>query len=139
MSTDRFLSVKVGNLMTREVVNLDANMTALEVARLIVEHKIEGFPVTEKGKLVGVVTGWDLLTKVLSKDLDPSKVKVKDFMTPSPITCSPEYSVLEAAKLMAKHGIKRIPVIKNGKVVGIFTSYDVTVYRRIIDYADFSH
>jgi CBS domain-containing protein len=125
--------------MTREVVNLDANMTALEVARLIVEHKIEGFPVTEKGKLVGVVTGWDLLTKVLSKDLDPSKVKVKDFMTPSPITCSPEYSVLEAAKLMAKHGIKRIPVVKNGEVVGIFTSYDVTVYRRIIDYADFSH
>ena len=139
MSTDRFLSVKVGDLMTREVVNLDASMTAIEVARLIVEHKIEGFPVTEEGKLVGIVTGWDLLTKVLSKGLDPSKVKVKDFMTPSPITCSPEYSVLEAAKLMAKHGIKRIPVVENGKVVGIFTSYDVTVYRRIVDYADFSH
>jgi len=139
MSTDRFLSVKVGTLMTREVVNLDASMTAMEVARLIVKHKIEGFPVTEEGKLVGIVTGWDLLTKVLSKGLDPSKVKVKNFMTPSPLTCTPEYSVLEAAKLMAKHGIKRIPVVKNGKVVGIFTSYDVTVYRRIIDYADFSH
>jgi len=139
MSTDRFLSVKVGDLMTKEVVNLDANMTAIEVARLIVKHKIEGFPVTENGKLVGIVTGWDLLTKVLSKGLDPNKVKVKDFMTRSPLTCSPEYSVLEAAKLMAKHGIKRIPVVENGKVVGIFTSYDATVYRRIIDYADFSH
>jgi len=139
MSTDRFLSVKVGDLMTREVVNLDAGMTAIEVARLIVEHKIEGFPVTEEGKLVGIVTGWDLLTKVLSKGLDPGKVKVKDFMTPSPITCSPEHSILEVAKLMAKHGIKRIPVVEKGKVVGIFTSYDVTVYRRIIDYADFSH
>ncbi|KPV63637.1 MAG: Zinc metalloprotease [Candidatus Bathyarchaeota archaeon BA2] len=94
---------------------------------------------TEKGKLVGIVTGWDLLTKVLSKGLDPSKVKVKDFMTPSPVACSPEYSVLEVAKIMAKHGIKRIPVVKNGKVVGVFTSYDVTVYRRIIEYADFSH
>jgi len=139
MSTDQFLSVKVGDLMTKEVVNLDASMTAIEVARLIVKHKIEGFPVTEEGKLVGIVTGWDLLTKVLSKGLNPNKVKVKNFMTPSPITCSPEYSVLEAAKLMAKHGIKRIPVVKNGKVVGIFTSYDATVYRRIIDYADFSH
>ena len=139
MSMDRFLSVRVGEIMTREVVNLDAGMTAIEVARLIVEHKIEGFPVTEEGKLVGIVTGWDLLTKVLSKDLDPSEVKVKDFMTRSPMTCSPEYSVLEAAKLMAKHGIKRIPVVEKGKVVGIFTSYDVTVYRRIIDYADFSH
>ena len=102
MSTKPFLSVKVGDLMTRKVVNLDASMTATEVARLIVEHKIEGFPVTEEGKLVGIVTGWDLLTKVLSKGLDPSKVKVRDFMTTSPITCSPEYSVLEAAKLMAK-------------------------------------
>ncbi len=139
MATDRFLSVKVGDIMTREVVNLDAGMTAIEVARLIVEHKIEGFPVTEEGKLVGIVTGWDLLTKVLSKGLNPSKVKVKDFMTSSPITCTPEYSVLEAAKLMAKHGIKRIPVVENGKVVGIFTSYDVTLYRRIIDYTDFSH
>ena len=40
---------------------------------------------------------------------------------------------------MAKYGIKRIPVVENGKVVGIFISYDVTVHRRIIDYADFSH
>jgi CBS domain-containing protein len=139
MSTDRFLSVKVADLMTKEVVNIDASMTAMEVARLIVKHKIEGFPVTEEGKLVGIVTGWDLLTKVLSRGLNPGKVKVKDFMTPSPVTCSPEYSVLEAAKLMAKHGIKRVPVVKDGKVVGIFTSYDITVYRRIIDYADFSH
>ena len=139
MSMEQFLSVKVGDLMTKKVVNIDATMTANEVARLIVEHKIEGFPVTEKGKLVGIVTGWDLLTKVLSKGLNPNKVKVKEFMTSSPITCSPDDSVLQAAKIMAKYGIKRIPVVENGKVVGIFTSYDITVYKRIIDYADFSH
>jgi len=136
---EQFLSVKVGDLMTKKVVNIDASMTANEVARLIVEHKIEGFPVTEKGKLIGIVTGWDLLTKVVSKGLNPNKVKVKEFMTLSPVTCSPDDSVLQAAKIMAKYGIKRIPVVKNSKVVGIFTSYDVTVYRRIIDYADFSH
>jgi len=139
MSEDRFLSAKVGDLMTTKVVNVDASMTANDVARLIVEHKIEGFPVTEKGKLIGIVTGWDLLTKVVSKGLNSNKVKVKEFMTPSPITCSPDDSVLEAAKIMAKYGIKRIPVVKNDEVVGIFTSYDVTVYRRLIDYTDFGH
>jgi tRNA nucleotidyltransferase (CCA-adding enzyme) len=138
MSMERFLSVKVRDLMTKKVVNIDAGMTANEVARLIVEYKIEGFPVTEKGKLVGIITGWDLVTKVVSKGLKPNKVKVKEFMTPSPIICSPNDSVLEAAKIMAKYGIKRIPVVENGKVVGFFTSYDITVYRRIIDYADFS-
>ncbi len=139
MSTDQFLSVKVADLMTKKVVNIDVSMTANEVARLIVEHKIESFPVTEKGKLVGIVTGWDLLTKVVAKALNPSEVRVKEFMTRSPVTCSPDYTVLQVTKLMTKHGIKRIPVVKNGKVVGIFTSYDVTLYRRIMEHTDFNH
>lgn len=138
MPMEKFVLVKVGDLMTKKVVNVDATMTASEVARLIVKHEVEGFPVTEKGGLVGIITGWDLLTKVISKGLNPNKVKVREFMTPSPITCSPDYSVLQAAKLMAKHGIKRIPVVENGEVVGVFTSYDVAVYRRIVDYTDFS-
>jgi len=139
MSKDQFLSVKVGQVMTKKVVSIDTSMTAIEVARLIAEQKVEGFPVVEKGEPIGIVTGWDLLTKVVAKGLDPNKVKARDFMTSSPITCSPDHSVLEAAKLMAKYGIKRIPVIKGNKVIGILTPYDIVMYRRIIDYADFSH
>jgi len=125
--------------MTQKVIMIDASMTATKVAKLIVKHEVEGFPVTENGKPIGIVTGWDLLTKVIAKGLNPNKVKVKEFMTSSPITCSPDNSVIEVAKLIAKHGIKRVPVIKNNKVVGIFTPYDITLYRRIMDYADFSH
>ena len=136
MSADQVLSVKVGDLMTKKVVNIDVDMTADEVARLIVEHKIESFPVTEKGKLVGIVTGWDLLTKVVAKALNPGKVRAKEFMTRSPITCSPDYSVLQVTKLMTKHGIKHIPVAKNGKVVGIFTTYDVKVFKQLVQHAD---
>jgi len=137
MSADQVLSVKVGDLMTTKVVNIDVSMTADEIARLIVEHKIESFPVTEKGKLVGIVTGWDLLTKVVAKALNPGKARAEEFMTRSPITCSPDYSVLQVTKLMTKHGIKHIPVVKNGKVVGIFTTYDVTVFRQLVQPADF--
>jgi CBS domain-containing protein/KaiC/GvpD/RAD55 family RecA-like ATPase len=137
MSADQVLSVKVGDLMTTKVVNIDVSMTADEIARLIVEHKIESFPVTEKGKLVGIVTGWDLLTKVVAKALNPGKARAEEFMTRSPITCSPDYSVLQVTKLMTKHGIKYIPVVKNGKVVGIFTTYDVTVFRQLVQPADF--
>lgn len=139
MFKDQFLSVKVGEVMTKGVISIDAGMTATEVAGLIAERKVEGFPVVDKGRLVGIVTGWDLLTKVIAKGVDPNKVRVKEFMTPSPVTCPPGCSVLEAVKLMAKHGIKRIPVVENDKVVGIFTSYDVTLYRRIIEHGDFGH
>ena len=139
MSKDQLLSVKVGEIMTKKVISIDTSMTAIEVARLIADYKVEGFPVVEKGKPIGIVTGWDLLTKVLAKGRDPNKVKVKEFMTSSPVTCSSDHSVLEAAKLMAKHGIKRIPVVKDGEVIGILTPYDIVMYRRIIDYADFGH
>ncbi len=139
MSKEQILSLKVGDIMTQKVIIIDASMTATKVAKLIVKHEVEGFPVTENGKSIGIVTGWDLLTKVVAKGLNPNKVKVKEFMTSSPITCSPDNSVIEVAKLIVKHGIKRVPVIKNNKVVGIFTPYDITLYRRIMDYADFSH
>jgi len=138
MSKEQIPSVKVGDIMTKKVIRIDASMTAIEVARLTVKHEVEGFPVTENGKPIGIVTGWDLLTKVVAKGLNPSKVKVKEIMTSSPITCSPDDSVLEVAKLMVKHGIKRVPVVKNDKIVGIFTPYDITLYRRIIDH-DLSH
>jgi len=137
MSADQVLSVKVGNLMTTKVVNVDVSMTADKVARLILEHKVESFPVTEKGKLVGIVTGWDLLTKVVAKALNPGQVRAEEFMTRSPITCSPDNSVLQVTKLMTKHGIKHIPVVKNGKVVGIFTTYDVAVFRQLVQHGDF--
>jgi CBS domain-containing protein len=64
----------------------------------------------------------------LAKALNPGKTKVRLFMTASSITCSPDYSVLQATKLMTKNGIKHIPVVKNDKVVGIFTTYGVTAY-----------
>jgi len=139
MSKEQVLSTKIGDIMTKKVIRIDANMTALEVARLIVKREVEGFPVTENGKPIGIVTGWDLLTKVVAKGTNPHKVNVKEIMTPSPITCSPEDTVLEVARLMIKHGIKRVPVVKNNKIAGIFTPYDIALYRRIIHYADFSH
>jgi len=138
MPADHVLSAKVGDLMTQKVVEIDVGLTADEVARLIVEHKIESFPVTENGKLVGIVTGWDLLTKVVANAMNPGKVRAKEFMTRSPITCSPDYSVLQVTKLMTKHGIKHIPVVKEGEVVGIFTTYDVKVFRQLVQQADFS-
>ncbi len=138
MSRDQFVSVRVGDLMTRTVVTLDVRVTANEVAKLMLEPKVDSFPVTEKGKLVGIVTGWDVLTKVVAKSLDPGKVRAKEFMTRSPITCSPDTSVLQATKLMNKNSVKHIPVVQNDKIVGIFTTSDVTAYRQLVQHADLS-
>ncbi|HXX86871.1 MAG TPA: CBS domain-containing protein [Candidatus Acidoferrum sp.] len=138
MSKDQFLSVKVGDLMTKMVVSVDVDATADEVAKLMLKHKIDSFPVIENGKLVGIVTGWDILTRVVAKALVPAKAKVREFMTTSPITCGPDCSILQATKLMSGNGIKHIPVVKNDEIVGIFTTYDVRAYRQLVQRSDFS-
>jgi len=139
MAAARFLSTKVGEVMTRNVICLSPDMTATEVARIIAERGVEGFPVVSEGKPIGIVTGWDLLTKVVARGVDPNTVRVRDFMTESPITCSPDDSILEVAKLMAKHGVKRVPVVKDGRIIGILTPYDILIYRRITEHADLGH
>lgn len=60
MPKDPFISVKVGDLMTKMVVSIDATGTANEVAKLMLKHKIDGFPVTENDKLVGIFTSYDV-------------------------------------------------------------------------------
>ncbi len=138
MSKDQFLSARVADLMTKTVVSIDATATADEAAKLMLDNRIDSFPVTEKGKLVGIVTGWDVLTKVVAKTLNPSKVRVREFMTRSPITCAPDCSVLQATKLMTKSGVKHVPVVRDDEVVGIFTTHDVTAYRQLVQQDDLS-
>jgi CBS-domain-containing membrane protein len=65
------------------------------------------------------------LEKVISKGKDPKKLKVKEVMSSPLITISPEEEVVSASRLMRKNVIKRIPVVKNGKLVGIITDSDI--------------
>ncbi len=117
--------ISVREIMTREVVTAEKDTKASEAGEMMIKQKVGSLIVTEKGEPVGVVTERDLVLKVISKDVKPSSMTLKDIMTQPLVTIEPDESVSDAARKMVRLGIRRLPVIENGKLVGIVTDTDM--------------
>jgi len=112
--------------MIKEVITIDGEESVAEACRIMGERHIGSLIVTSQGKPAGIFTERDLLSKVVLKRLKLDEIKVKDYMS-SPLTfISPEFDLKEAARIMAQLKIRRLPVMKDEKLVGILTSSDIT-------------
>jgi CBS domain-containing protein len=81
--------------------------------------------VLDENQPVGIVTMNDLVLKIMVKDKDSKTVKVSECMSSPLITIDPDRSVEEAVELMKKHGFKRLPIVKNNTIYGIFCVKDL--------------
>ena len=138
------------DIMTWEVITIGPEASVEDLAKLLETHRISGLPVLDpSGAVVGVVTQSDLVQR--SRDLDlppalnildlhlfletPSRFqkrlekllgdRVKDVMTPEPITVAPDTPVNEIARLVAAKGVHSLPVLDGGKLVGIVGKLDL--------------
>jgi CBS-domain-containing membrane protein len=138
------------DIMTQEVITISPEASVEDLARLLEDHKIGGVPVMEEGgRLVGVVTQSDLVKR--SRDLElppalnildlhmfietPAGFKrrlekmlgdtVREVMTPEPITITPGTPVQEIAALMDRKKVHTLPVVEQGKLVGIVGKMDL--------------
>jgi len=144
--------LKVRDIMTRQVITLSPEESIEDAARKLRENRISGAPVVEGGRVVGVVSEADLM-KLFESEMSinlvlPSPLeiielpirmhrqlkeaakriaarRVEDIMTRGVITIDEEAGIEEAARIMAKHGINRLPVIRQGRLVGIVTRADI--------------
>lgn len=142
--------MKAKDIMVKEVITVHKNDTIAEIAKVLVDHSISGVPVVDDdGALVGIVSEGDLLHKETVPRI-PNYVSVLDaiiyyngveqyntdfrklmaeqadsIMTEKVVSISEEMEVDEIAKLMLQHGIKRIPVVKNNKIIGIISRRDL--------------
>lgn len=121
METD----IPLKDIMVREVVKGDLNMSVLEAARVMRKYDVDSIVVLDHGEPVGIVTEGDIISEVVSKDLKPSKMKLKDIMTSPLITASPNDRLSDIAKKMARERIRKIPIIDDGKLVGIVADVDI--------------
>lgn len=110
---------RVGFLMTDEVVSVVGRTPSAEVASLLVEHDISGVPVVDEDDLViGVVSRTDLLTR--------GDLTAQQLMSAPAVTVPAEQTVTEAARLMTRRGVERLPVVdEEDRLVGIVTRRDL--------------
>jgi CBS domain-containing protein len=140
---DRHAS-RVEELMTRRVVTVPPEMPLKDVARLLVEHGISGAPVVRDGEVLGVISESDFLVKergrlpspdgllgwLIGDVMEDSRAKLEartasEAMTAPAITIESWRSPASAAGLMLEEGVKRLPVVKHGRLVGILSRADL--------------
>lgn len=115
----------VRDIMTKPVKTARPDSSVAEVVRKMNKFGIGSIVVVERGQPVGVITERDILSKVVEPCIDPRNIRAKDVMSSPVITIREDATVEEAAELMAKRGVKKLPVVNNGKLVGIVTSTDI--------------
>jgi len=121
--------MKVRDLMSYPIATVTPYVTVQEAINRMAGEKKGSVLVAEEGLLkecLGIVTTSQIFLEVFARGLDPAKVAVSEIMTPSPlIVIDLDASTREAAELMRKHNIRRLPVMKEGALVGIVTSKDL--------------
>lgn len=142
--------LKARDIMTREVITVYPETEVVQAARLLIDHHINGLPVIDQeGKLQGIICQSDLMAQqkkiplpsffVLLDGVIPMQsqqqiekevermaaVKVSGIMTPNPITVGPELSLEDIATLMVKKNIHTLPVVDQGRLVGIIGKEDI--------------
>ncbi len=117
--------VPVVEIMSASPVTIPAEATVAEAAALIRDKRIGSLIVTEDGRPTGIVTERDIVTKVAAADRSSKATTVKEIMTAPLVAIHPHQEVAEAAKVMAARKIRRLPVIKEGQLVGMLTENDI--------------
>jgi CBS domain-containing protein len=136
--------MKVRDIMTTDPVKVTGNTHLKEAARLMVRHRVSGLPVVdEAGKLIGILSEGDFIRREAGRDrpqgvslldavfgegeLQPVGAEtVAEIMTRSVVTITPEATVGEAARVMGRRSVKRLPVVDlEGELVGIVSRSDI--------------
>ena len=123
--------MQIRELMSKSVVSITPEESAALAARLLTRHNLGMLPVCgQDGRLVGVVTDRDIVTRCLAAGPDPSRVPVEDIMTRELETLSPQEEGEAALARMAGCQVRRLPVVEEGKVVGVLSLADLARSRR---------
>ena len=115
----------VKDVMTPRPTSVAGDAMAVEAARRMLSEDVGSLPVVEGEMLVGMITDRDLVLHVIAKDLDPHKAAVSDVCSENPVTAEPEDALDDALQRMASEQVRRLPVVTDGRLVGILAQADI--------------
>ncbi|MEG1857915.1 MAG: CBS domain-containing protein, partial [Pseudoflavonifractor sp.] len=118
--------MQVRDLMSQNVVSITPEESAALAARLLARHNIGALPVCgTDGRLRGIVTDRDIVLRCVAAEEDPAQTPVKNLMTRDCAVVSPGDDVREASRMMASAQVRRLPVVEEGRVVGMVALGDL--------------
>jgi len=114
--------MKVSEIMTREPATIGPDATLGEAATLMKQQDCGSIPVVENGRLVGIVTDRDIVIRAIAAGKDPKKTRAAEVMCADPITVAPDDDVNVAEREMRERQVRRLPVVEDGRLVGILVT-----------------
>lgn len=133
--------VSVAEVMNKAVIVMDINSDIPAIAKEMISRDAGSIIITENGKAMGIITERDFVRGILTEDRKPSEVKASEILSTPLITVEPETSIVEASEIMLKANIKRLPVLENGRIIGVISNTDIlmvtpglnTILKELID------
>jgi len=122
-------SLKVEDVMIKEVMTIDENATVKEAAEVMNKFEIGCLIAVRKGKAMGILTERDVLKRVVAESKDAAKTKVKDVMSSPLVVVEPSMDLEEAVRLMFQMKIKKLPVVDGKRLVGLVTLTDIARFQ----------
>ena len=118
--------MEIKDLMNPSVVTIEPTASAALAARLLSRHNVGSLPVCgEDRRLRGMVTDRDIVLRCVAAEEDPAQTLVRDIMTRGCFTVAPEDDCREATRIMSARQVRRLPVVRQGRVVGIVSLGDL--------------
>lgn len=119
----------INEVMTHDPRTVEAGDTLVEAARVMAEADIGDVIVVEDGGVSGILTDRDIVVRAIAEGHDPGNTRVSDVCSSGVATLSPDQTVDDAVRLVREHDVRRIPVVQDGRPVGIVSLGDLAVER----------
>jgi CBS domain-containing protein len=120
---------RIRDIMTSNPSTIEPNTSVADAARIMKQEDAGVVPVTENGRLTGMVTDRDIAIRVVAEGKDPQSTPVREVASQNLVTVDPQQDLDEALRLMAKHQVRRLPVVEeDGRLVGVVAQADVARY-----------
>jgi CBS domain-containing protein len=117
----------VREAMTEDPRSIGPSATVVEAARLMRDEHVGSLPITDGDTLVGMITDRDITTRVVAEAADLATSSVGDVYSQDLISVEPDKDLEEALTLMARHQVRRLPVVEDGRLVGIVAQADIAL------------
>lgn len=113
-----------------QVYQIAPEAPILEAAQYMKLNRVGALLVMQEDKIIGVLSERDILTKVVAEGIDASQAKVHEVMSKNLVVIKPTISIREAMKVVTEKRVRHLPVVSEGKLIGVISNGDLT--RRII-------